>query len=185
MAGSGGYEISTTVGVNDIAKLKVGDAATVVPDSTGETLAGKVVWIGAATGSSSATTYPVVVGLGGAPSGLRNGAMATTSIELARSQTSALTVPTSAVHTINGLHFVTVLTNGKTSSVPVQIGVVGALTTQITSGLDAGAVVVLADLHAAVPSSNTNTRATNALTGGIGGGSNLFGGGGTGTRIGR
>ncbi|MCU1467565.1 MAG: hypothetical protein JWM72_3493 [Actinomycetia bacterium] len=183
VAGGAGYEISTTVSVNDIAKLKVGDAATVVPDATSQTLNGKVVWIGAANGSSTSTSYPVVIGLTGSPSGLRNGAMASTSIELARSQTSALTVPTSAVHSINGFHFVTVLANGKTSSVRVQIGVVGAQTTQITSGVDVGTVVVLADLHAAVPSSNTNSRVTASLTGGLGG-NNLFGGG-TGTGGGR
>ncbi|MDQ1478059.1 MAG: trimeric autotransporter adhesin, partial [Actinomycetota bacterium] len=181
VTGGAGYEISTTVSVNDIAKLKVGDAATVVPDATSQTLNGKVVWIGAASGSSTSTSYPVVIGLTGSPSGLRNGAMSSTSIELARSQTSALTVPTSAVHSINGRHFVTVLANGKTSTVPVQIGVVGAQTTQITSGVDGGTVVVLADLHAAVPSSNTNSRVTAGLTGGLGG-NNLFGGGtGTGT----
>jgi hypothetical protein len=78
---------------------------------------------------------------------------------------------------------VTVLANGRTSTVPVRIGVVGAQTTQITSGADVGTVVVLADLHAAVPSSNTNTRATAGLTGGLGG-NNLFGGG-TGTGGGR
>ena len=183
VAGGAGYEISTTVSVNDIAKLKVGDAATVVPDATSRTLNGKVVWVGAASGSSTSTSYPVVIGLTGSPSGLRNGAMSSTSIELARSQTSALIVPTSAVHSINGRHFVTVLANGKTSSVPVQIGVVGAQTTQVTSGVDVGTVVVLADLHAAVPSSNTNSRVTAGLTGGVGG-NNLFGGG-TGTGGGR
>ncbi len=166
VVGGGGYEISTTVSVNDIAKLKVGDAATVVPDATSESIVGKVSWIGAASGSSSSTTYPVVIGLTGSTAGLRNGAMASTSIELAHSQTSAITVPTSAVHTTNGFHTVTVLANGKASTVAVQVGVVGATATQITSGLKVGQVVVLADLHAAVPSSNTSSRIANAITGG-------------------
>ncbi|MDQ1383256.1 MAG: trimeric autotransporter adhesin, partial [Actinomycetota bacterium] len=68
VSGGGGYEISTTVSVNDIAKLKVGDAATVVPDATSRTLNGKVVWVGAASGSSTSTSYPVVIGLTGSPS---------------------------------------------------------------------------------------------------------------------
>jgi len=169
VVGRGGYEVATTVGVNDIAKVKVGDPATVVPDAASTALRGKVVWIGAASGSGSSTTYSVVIGLNGSPAGLRNGAMASTSIELARSKTSALVVPTSAVHTTNQIHLVTVLAGGKTSTVPVQIGVVGAETTQITSGLAAGQVVVLADLHAAVPSSNTSSRIANAITGGSGG----------------
>jgi hypothetical protein len=176
IVGGGGYEISTTVGVNNIGKLKVGDTATVVPDGTSETLTGKVASIGVASGASSSTSYPVVIALNGSPTGLRNGGMASTSIQLARSQTAALTVPTSAVHTTNALHVVTVLANGKITTVPVQVGVVGAVTTQITSGLSAGQVVVLADLHAAVPSSNANSRVASALTGGLTGGSGLTGG---------
>jgi len=183
VAGSGGYEISTTVGVNDIGKVKVGQSSTIVPDGGTTSLAGKVVWIGAASGTSSSTTYPVVIGLtsaGTAPTTLHSGALASTSIELAHT-TAAITVPTSAVHTTNGLHVVTVLANGKTSSVVVRVGVVGATATQITSGLQVGQVVVLADLHAAVPSSNTSTRLANSLTGGgNGNGNGVLGGGGLG-----
>jgi HlyD family secretion protein len=170
IVGNGGYEISTTVGVNDIGQVKVGEAATFVPDGGTATSTGKVVWVGAASGSSSSTTYPVVIGptesaTTGSSAVLHSGALATTSIELAHTS-SALTVPTSAVHTTSGLHLVTVLANGKTSGVRVQVGVVGANATQITSGLTARQVVVLADLHAAVPSSNTNSRVANQITGG-------------------
>jgi HlyD family secretion protein len=68
---------------------------------------------------------------------------------------------------------VTVLTNGKPTIVRVQLGTIGAERTVITSGLEAGQVVVLADLGASIPSAGTNT-------GGFGGGG--FGGGGGGTR---
>ncbi len=169
IVGHGGYEIWTTVGINDIANIKLGDTATVTPDASNQTLAGKVVWIGAATTSTtSTTTYPVVIGLTEPATGLRNGAMASTTIQEAQTNTSALTVPTSAVHTTNRLRVVTVLANGKTTSVRVQVGVVGAETTQITSGLQAGQTVVLADLHAPVPSSNTNTSANAGLAAGLG-----------------
>jgi trimeric autotransporter adhesin len=47
--------------------------------------------------------------------------------------------------------------------------VIGAQTTQITSGLQRGQTVVIADLHAAVPSSNTNTNTNGGLTTGLGG----------------
>jgi multidrug efflux pump subunit AcrA (membrane-fusion protein) len=170
IVGQGGYEIWTTVGVNDIAKIKVGDAATVIPDGASQTLPGKVVWIGAATTSTtSTTTYPVVISLTEPARGLRNGAMASTTIQEAQTKGSALTVPTSAVSTTNGLHLVTVLANGKTTSVRVQVGVIGAQTTEITSGLQRGQTVVLADLHAAVPSSNTNTSTNSGNTTGLGG----------------
>jgi HlyD family secretion protein len=180
VVGGDGFEVSTTVGVNDIGEVKVGDAATVAPDGTSTTIAGRVVWIGAANGTSSSTTYPVVIGLRGAAEGLRNGAMAATSIELAHSKKSAVTVPTSAVHTRNTLHTVTLLDGGKVSTVGVQVGVVGAEKTEITSGLQVGQVVVLADMHAAVPASNNASRIVNAVTGGGGGGTfsgGSFGGG--------
>ena len=177
VVGAGGFEISTSVGVNDIVSVKVGNTATIVPDGVPGTLNGKVVWIGAASGSDSSTTYPVVIGLVGSPAGLRNGAMATTSIQLARSQTSALTVPTSAVHTTNSLHTVTVLADGKTSVVPVQIGIVGAQTTDhIRCECRAGRGARRSARGRT--SSNTSSRIANALTGGTGSG--LTGGGGFG-----
>ncbi|MDQ1467109.1 MAG: hypothetical protein QOH10_1524, partial [Actinomycetota bacterium] len=72
------------------------------------------------------------------------------------------------------LHTVTVLANGKTTIVPIQIGTVGADRTAVTSGLAAGQTVVLADLGQAIPSSNASTRfggGGGAFTGaGLGGG---------------
>ena len=178
IAGSGGYEVATSVGVNDISQAKVGEAASVVPDGSLQAIDGRVVFIGSPSMSSTTTTYPVVIGLDGSPTGLRNGAMATTTIEVATSKVSAVLVPTSAVQNTTGVrHTVTVLAGGKTTTVPVEIGVVGAQATEITSGLNAGQTVVIADLHAAVPSSNADTRIASQFGGGT-----LTGGGGGTTR---
>jgi HlyD family secretion protein len=192
VAGQGGYEVATTVSVANIGNVKLGDPVTVVPDGTSQTLDGKVVWIGvAATTSGSSTTYPVVIGFGGPTTGLGNGASATVNIQTAQA-TQALTVPTSAVHTTGTFHSVTTLTNGKTSTVAIQIGAVGQDRTQITGGLQAGQLVVVANLNAPLPSANTSTptgglgRSGLTGTGGIGGapggglgGGAGFGGGGT------
>jgi multidrug efflux pump subunit AcrA (membrane-fusion protein) len=167
IVGAGGDEVATTLGVADIAQVKLGDHATVVADGTSETLTGKVVFVGQASTSGATTTYPVVIGLTASTAALRNGAMATTTINLATSKRDALTVPTSAVHTTNAFHLVTVLAAGKTTSVPVHVGVVGAEQTEITSGLQAGQTVVLADLRAAVPASNTSSRIATAIGGGL------------------
>jgi hypothetical protein len=70
---------------------------------------------------------------------------------------------------------VTVLANGTTSTVSIQIGTVGTDRTAVTSGLTAGQTVVLADLGRAIPSSNTTTR-----FGGGGFGGTVIGGGGFG-----
>jgi multidrug efflux pump subunit AcrA (membrane-fusion protein) len=183
VVGTHGYEVTTTVTVDEVAKVKVGDTATVVADGTSTKRAAKVVGVGVAPSSNgSTTTYPVVVGLTGAATGLRNGATAAVTIEIAHSSSAAVTVPTSAVHTTNGFHFVTVLANGKTSDVRITIGAVGSEITEVKSGLKAGQVVVLADMSAALPASNTNNRFVrggfgSSLSGG-GGGFGGFGGGG-------
>lgn len=187
IVGRGGYEVTTTITVADRPKVSVGDAATVTPDGSSAKLAGKVVSIGVATtssnsstgGSSSTTSYPVSIGFTSEPAGLRNGASSAVTIVVAHTD-SALTVPTSAVTTIGtGFHTVTVLADGKTSTVSIQIGTVGADRTAVTSGLRAGQAVILADFGQAIPSSNTTTRFGGGLGGGgFGGGG--FGGGGTG-----
>ena len=170
IVGGNGYEIATSVGVNDIAQVKAGDRATVIPDGSLERISGKVVFVGSPTASGTSTTYPVVIGLTGAPNSLRNGAMATTSIDVASSKVSAVLVPTSAVRNVNGRHSVTALHNGKTSTVAVEVGVVGAQQTEITSGIHAGQTVVLADLSAAVPSSNVDSRIASRFGSGLTGG---------------
>ena len=45
IVGSGGYEATTTAGVDDIAQVKVGQSATVVPDGVGRSIPGRVVAI--------------------------------------------------------------------------------------------------------------------------------------------
>jgi HlyD family secretion protein len=185
VVGTGGYEVATSVSVNDIESVKVGQNAIVTADGTSGALSAKVVSIGVApSASGNTTTYPVVLGLTSTTSGLRNGGSATTAIEVAHANASAVVVPTSAVHTLNNLHFVNVMQGHKTSTVRVTLGVVGAEQTQITSGLKAGQVVVLADLKEAVPSSNIANRfgGGSGLGGALTGGANLGGlGGGNGT----
>jgi HlyD family secretion protein len=172
IAGGNGYEIATSIGVNDITQVKVGDAASVVPDGSLERINGKVVFVGSPTTSGSSTTYPVVIGLVQAAATLRNGAMATTTIDVSRSKTKAVLVPTSAVHDLNGRHTVIVLSDGKPSTVAVQTGVVGAQQTEITSGVQAGQTVVLADLGAAVPSSSADSRIASQFGSGLTGSGN-------------
>jgi multidrug efflux pump subunit AcrA (membrane-fusion protein) len=178
VVGPGGYEVTTTVPVTDIGNVKLGQAASVLPDGAPAAVDGKVVSIGVIpTTSGSTTVYPVVIGLNGSPQGLRNGGGAAVTITL-NHVADALTVPTSAVRSAAGgaLHSVTVVSGSKTTTVPVQVGAVGPDLTQITSGLQEGQVVMLADLTATLPSNTTNR----GLGGGFGGGSGFGGGGGLG-----
>ncbi|MCU1351787.1 MAG: efflux transporter, family, subunit, partial [Acidimicrobiales bacterium] len=172
IVGPGGFEVTTTVAVTDLASLKVGQAADVVPDGSGAAVAGRVVAIGVTPDTSGTTaTYPVTVGITGSSTALRNGATGTVRITTG-STSDALAVPTSAITSANGRKTVQVLAGGKVSSVDVQVGVAGDVWTAVTSGLQAGQEVVLADLSAPLPGSATNGSSTS------GSGQNRFGGGG-------
>lgn len=181
--GDGGYEVDTTVTVTNLPDVRVGQEATVMPDGAKTPLPGKVVRVGVAGTSDGTTmTYPVVVGLTGSTSGLSNGALASVAI-VTGVATNALAIPTSAITTDGNGHTVTVLQGGKTHSVAVQIGALGQTWTQLTGGLHAGQVVVLADLSQPLPGSATATSTNSATNGqnfrlGAGGGGGGFGGAG-------
>ena len=64
-------------------------------------------------------------------------------------------MPTAAITTVGTNHTVTVRRNGTHTTVPVGVGLIGATTTEITSGLAADDVVVL-------PSPTPNTQTSNA-----------------------
>ena len=175
VVGDGGYEVTTTVTVDDLPDLESGQPVTVLADGSDESADGEVVGIGTVgTSSGSATTYPVTIGLTDPPEGLRNGTTASLSIVTARTG-EAVAVPTSAVTVDGGRATVTVLDDGTPSEITVQTGAVGDTWTEITDGLEVGQTIVLADLDAPLPTSATDSESTGGLggPGGFGG----FGGG--------
>ena len=176
--GTGGYEVSTAVGVDEIPSIAVGQPATVVPDGGHRPLTGKVVAISVAPSSTStsATTYRVVVGLTHPDAHLQDGATGTVDVVTHRAR-SALAVPTSAIVTIRNRHFVHVLRDGTETLTPVQVGVVGATWTEIRSGISRGTPVVLADASAPLPGSATSSPTGTQSTTPFGGFGRRFGGG--------
>ncbi len=94
---------------------------------------------------------------------VNNGSTGTVTIVTEQSA-SGLAVPTSAISTVGGQHFVTVDDGGSTRRVAVQVGVLGREWTSITSGLTAGQEVVLADLGKALPSSATESSGNSGAT---------------------
>ena len=186
--GSGGYQVSTTIGVDNIPHVAVGQAATVVPDGAHKALSGKVASISIAPNSTSAlsTTYLVVIGLKHPNLLLGNGSTGTVTITTQHAK-STLAVPTSAVTTSGTSHTVEVLDGNTPRRTPVKVGVVGYTWTQITSGLKKGQQVVLAQLSQPLPgsatSTPTNTSSSNASTTVNGGATPLFGGRGGGTGL--
>ena len=105
--GSGGYQVTTTVNVDDIPHVAIGQDATVVPDGTHDQLTAKVVAISVAPASTTTTTtlYRVTVGLTDPTAKLQNGATGTVSI-VTKQAHAAIAVPTSAVTTAGSRHFV-------------------------------------------------------------------------------
>jgi HlyD family secretion protein len=156
--GAGGYEVTTTVSVDDVSSVAVGQHATIVPDGSHKTLTGTVASISVVPDASNttSTSYLVVIGLSDPKANLKNGSTGSVSI-VTESARSALAVPTSAITTNGNRHTVEVLDGGSTKRVTVQVGVVGDTWTEIKSGLTEGQHVVLADLAEALPDSATSS----------------------------
>ena len=177
----GAYEATTSVPVAQIADVKVGEPAVITPDTTGVAVDGSVTSIGLlpTTSSSGTASYPVDLAISsGTGLQLLSGADAQISI-VTKSVSGAITVPTSAVHTVGATHLVTMMDHGTVTSRRVVVGIVGDLLTQVVSGLTPGEQVVLADLATPLPTSSIT--ATRAFDRGVGasGGAGAFGGGAT------
>ena len=185
VVGEGGFEVTTSIGVDDLPDVAVGQRATIQPDGSGKPITGKVVSIGlSGTSASSTTTYPVIIGLDGDTSGLRNGSLATVTI-VTKSAASRLAVPTSAVSTNGNDHTVRVVDgDGDPKTVNVGVGAIGATWTEITSGLTAGQRVVIADLGEPLPGSATASSNGNDNNGRNFPGGGAFPGGNFGRRTG-
>lgn len=176
--GRNGYEVVTTISIDDIVDVAVGQSAVVVPDGSDEQLDGKVVAISQTPDSRSSTTsFRVTVGLTDPMVELGNGSTGTVTVTT-DGATSAVAVPTSAVTTDGDMTTVTVVTGSSTEDVTVTVGAVGAEWTQIKSGLEVGQRVLLADLDAPLPSEAATSSDTerNGTTGS--GGTADFPGGG-------
>ena len=160
------YDMTVALSESDIGKVKQGQSATVTVSATGDVLAARVAHLsllpttssstdaaGGSSASSSAATYAVTLELTQATRALKPGMAA--SADIVTSEATGLTLPTAALHGKQ----VTVLRNGKRSTVAVRTGVVGDSATQIVSGLAAGEQVV-----------ETSTTATASAARATGGG---------------
>jgi hypothetical protein len=177
--GTDGYVADLTVPLSSLGKLAVGQSATLAVPSTTTQLTGKVSSIGVLNVSSSSTPqYRAVVAIDPTTEKLFDGSSAQVSIAVAATG-QVLTVPTSAVHVAGSAATVEVLQSGQVSTATVQRGAVGAELTEITSGLTAGQVVVLADRSQPLSTGST-TSTTGGLSGLTSGTSGRTGLGGTG-----
>jgi len=128
----------------DVARIAVGQVATIkLPNQTG-TVTGKVSSVDpAGTASSNLVRYAVMIGFDQPPTALLYGSSANVTVTTA-SATNVLYVSTSAVRDVqDGAGTVTVRANGHDEPRTVRIGLRGDQYTEITSGLTEGDLVVI------------------------------------------
>lgn len=148
-------EVTANIAEADAAGLQLGQQATVTFPATNDTATGTVTQITPqSTVTNNVVLYPITVALDTAPAGVKTGSTASLAITDGQA-TGVLEVPTAALTTVGTNHTVTVRRNGTDTTVPVGVGLTGATTTEITSGLAAGDVVVL-------PTATPSTQTSNA-----------------------
>jgi len=165
---SGSYEVTASLTSTQASQVKVGNKALVSVDGGGGTLNGTVARVGPVDSTGSSDTYPLIVALSAGSHGISAGSTAQVQVILHQVE-GTLSVPTSAVH-VTGTHssYVEVLRSGQAVRKKVTVGAIGGAYTQITSGLEKGTSVVLADLSKAVPTSSTSTSTSRFGGGGSG-----------------
>ena len=164
--GVGNQVVTVQVPLSEIDQVKTGQPATVAVDgSTSAPLNGTVTKIGLlSTTSGSRTTFPVTVTLADGSPALHNGVGADVVITTGTASNAVL-VPNSAITTVGTRHTVSVVRNGKASTVLVTLGLTGSDTTQVTKGLSAGDRVEIADPSQPLPSSATTSSTTTGRLG--------------------
>jgi multidrug efflux pump subunit AcrA (membrane-fusion protein) len=169
--------VNATVDASSVGQIKVNNEAQLTVTGASSAVYGTVASIGLVSSSTTGTaSYPVVIDVTGTPSGLHDGANVTASITY--KQVSGIVVPTLALHrNSSGGQYVEQVKNGKTTQTTVQVGVSAGGQTQITSGLTAGAQILVPVPQVTGGNGSTSGGTTGGGFGGAGGGFGGTGGG--------
>lgn len=174
-------DVSAQASEVDVPKLKVGQKATITIDAfPGKTFAGAVSQInkiGAV--ASGVVTYNIRVSFASVPPSVAPGMTASIVIQTDR-RDNVITVPSSAVQTVNGQSMVRVIRRGQITQTPVETGLVSDTETEITSGLSVGDTIITS--FSSNAGGNPGQGGTSPFSGfggrGFGGGGFRGGGGG-------
>ncbi len=160
-------QVKVTVAEVDIAKIKVGQKATMTADAvSGATYTATVAYMGpVGTVTSGVVNFTVVLDVDNPDGTLRPGMTANLGIITEKTE-NVLLVPSRCVSTKNSQKTVSVIRQGKAVQTPVTVGVSNDTMVEIKSGLSEGDIVVV------------NTTTTTSSGGGPGGGMMMIGGGG-------
>ncbi len=136
------WQLNATVGMADLAVLKAGMDATILPTGIQNPLPAKVNSVGLVGSSTSGqATFPITLLFTGNPTNLYIGGTADATITV--SSVEALTVPTAALSSSNGQTSVKVVRNGAETVVAVKVGRTFGNATEITEGISEGDEVVV------------------------------------------
>ena len=162
-------QVKVTVSEVDIAKINVGEIASMTMDAlSGKTYNAKVTAVApVGTVTSGVVNYSVTLEITNSDGAIKPGMTATLSIEAER-RDNVLFVPLKAVKTVGNQKVVTVQVGGQTISKPVNTGLSNDSSVEITSGLNEGDVVLLN--QTTTTTSNNNAGGMNMGIMGIGGG---------------
>jgi len=168
----------------DASKVQVGQAATVSLNALpNQAVTAKVSRVDVnATVVSNVVTYNVTVVLDNPPDTVKPGMTASVDVVVSQ-RDNVLELPTADITSRNGTATVTLLRSGKQVPQVVETGLVGDQTTEITSGVTEGDVVVAPTVSITATGTGTGARTgTGTGAGGLGGtgGGGFFGGGGGG-----
>lgn len=144
LVNNSGLKIEAYVSEKDVANVKPGDAAQVTLDAfgTGTTFPATVTTVDAAqTQVNGAAAYMVTLHFTGPTSQIKDGMTGNVHI-IEAEHDNVIAVPSNLVINDNNSYFVLVQKGGVTQKMPVQIGLVGASTTEITSGLNVGDTII-------------------------------------------
>ncbi len=177
-----GLTAQALVSQSDLGELKVGQKAQMTIDGyTDQAFTGVITSISnepasssGATGSSTSsgsTEYTITIRPEGLPDVARSGMTGTLEIVL-QQHVDVLLVPTSAVTGTSSTSYVRVMQDGTPVVRQVETGMATSSTTEITSGLAAGEVVVTGTYTEGATSTGTSSSTrSGGLSGGILGGS--------------
>jgi len=137
---SSGLKIETYVSEKDVANIKTGDTAQVTLDAfgTGTAFPATVSTVDAAqTQQNGTAAYMVTLHFTNPNSQIKDGMTGNVHI-IEAEHDNVIAVPSNLVINDNNTYFVLVQRGSVAQKVPVQVGLVGASTTEITSGLNVG-----------------------------------------------
>jgi HlyD family secretion protein len=181
LTGLQGMQVLAPFAETDVVNIHTGQAATVTVDALpNKQLAAHLLSVSdVASSSSSVVTYNGIFALDRSEADLKPGMTANVDVVTGEAD-NVLHVPTAAVRGSGANATVTVLQNGKQTSVPVVVGLQGDSSTAILSGLKANEVVVLPSVSITATSGTTGSTTTTGFTGRGGGGAGFGGFGGLG-----